>query len=141
MNTRTMVIIFLFIGVVLAGGIYYTTQEDAAYIDVQVNLTQLDNKSAPRVDNLTAKLVPTTKVSEPKGNPNFYAPGILVQPLMDAEIIGRWTSVPYNGTGQYNLKVGLTKYPQKGDFVMITIRLMDDAGAEGQSLTYYTQLE
>lgn len=136
---RTIVILILLIGVI-AGGILYSSREDAAYIKVRVNMTQLNDRPLPRIDNLTAILVPTTKVSEPKGT-ELFTPGILVVPLMEGKMIGYWTSVPYNGTGTYELDIGLTQYPKKGDWVVINIRYLDVGGEELTSLTYDTELK
>jgi hypothetical protein len=40
-------------------------------------------------------------------------------------MIGEWTSVPYNGSGTYNLTVGLTEYPKSGDIVKVVVRVMN----------------
>lgn len=133
------IVIFLILTGVIAGGIFFASREDAVYINVRVNLTQLNDTPVPRLENLTAFLVPTTKVSEPKGT-EMFTPGIIVAPYKDSEIIGYWTSVPYNGTGTYNLKIGLKKYPKKGDLVLINIRLLGAGGEELNSLTYETEL-
>jgi hypothetical protein len=137
-SVRYIVILILLIAVI--AGIFFTTREDAVYIKVSVNLTQLNDTPVPRIDNLTAILVPTTKVSEPKET-DLFAPGILVVPFKNATMIGYWTSVPYNGTGTYNLNVGLTEYPKKGDEVLINIRFLDANGVELNSLTYGTALK
>ncbi|MCZ7380832.1 MAG: hypothetical protein O8C64_04555 [Candidatus Methanoperedens sp.] len=140
MSFAKSLVMFAVIVGIIAGGILYTTRQDAEYINVRVNLTQLNDTPSPRIDNLTAFLVPTTKVSEPKGN-DLVTPGIVVMVFKGQEIIGSWTSVPYNGTGTYNLKVGLTEYPKQGDVVYINIRFLDPNGEELNSLTYGTTLE
>lgn len=136
---KNIVILMLLIGIVMAG-IFFAAREDVAYINVQINLTELENGTPPRVDNLTAILVPVTKVSEPKGT-GLYLPGLVVLPLQNGEMIGPWTSVPYTGNGTYNIKAGLVKYPKKGEFVLINLRFIAANGIEMYSLTYSTELE
>ncbi len=138
-NGKT-IIIFLLIAGLLLGGLFFTARKDAVYMDVKLNLTRLEGTDVPRIDNLTASLVPIQKVSEPRGT-NIFSPGLVALPLQNDQVIGYWTSVPYNGTGNYDLKVGLTRYPKKGDQVLINLRILDSNGTEINSLTYSTQLE
>lgn len=142
--SRNLLLFVVIVGII-AGSILYTTRKDAEYINVRVNLTQFDINSAPRIDNMTAFVVPVSKISEPKGTTRAFTPGILVKIFQNTEGIGEeisdWTSVPINGTGTYNLRVGLWKYPKRGEFVLINVRLLDAEGTEFTSVTYNTQLE
>ncbi len=141
---RNLLLLVVIIGII-AGVILYTTRPDAEYINVRINLTQFDINSAPTIDNMTAFLVPVPKVSEPKGSPQLFTPGIVVKIFQNkegiSEDISDWTSVPYTGNGTYNLHVGLWKYPKKGDFVLINVRLVDAEGTEFTSVTYNTDLK
>ncbi|VVB97785.1 Uncharacterised protein [uncultured archaeon] len=141
---KNLLLLVVIVGII-AGGILYTTRNDAEYINVRINLTQFDNNSAPTIDNMTAFLVPTTKVSEPKGT-QLFTPGIVVKIFQNDETgttmdISDWTSVPYTGNGTYNLPVGLWKYPKQGEFVLINVRLVDAEGTEFTSVTYNTDLK
>lgn len=142
--TRNLILLLVIVGII-AGGILYVTRQDVEYINVQMNLTQFDPNSAPTIDNMTAFLVPVSKVSEPKSKPQADAPGVIVKIFQTtkgaAEDISDWTSVPYIGNGTYNIPVGLWKYPKKGEFVLINVRLIDGAGQEFTSVTYSTQLK
>ncbi|MCZ7385005.1 MAG: hypothetical protein O8C63_09695 [Candidatus Methanoperedens sp.] len=141
---KNILVLVVIVGII-AGGILYVTRQDVEYINVQMNLTQFDNNSAPTIDNMTAFLVPVTKVSEPKGKPQAFTPGVIVKIFQTkegaAEDISDWISVPYTGNGTYNIPVGIWKYPKKGEFVLINVRLVDGAGQEFTSVTYSTQLQ
>ncbi len=136
---KNLIFLVVIVGII-AGGIMYASRKDAEYINIRVNLTQLENISSPRIDNLTASVVPVSKNSEPKGTQPF-SPGILVIIFQNEELISYWTSVPYNGTGTYDLPVGLTKYPKAGEFILINIRFLDASSTELNSLTYSTELK
>ncbi len=139
---KNLLLLVMVVGII-AGGIFYTARNDAEYINVRMNLTQFDNNSAPRIDNMTAFLVPVSKISEPKGTQAF-TPGIIIKIFQNQEgittDISDWVSVPYNGNGTYNMAVGLYKYPKPGEFVLINVRLIDAEGTEFTSVTYNTQL-
>jgi hypothetical protein len=136
---KNLLLLVVIVGIIV-GSLLYTTRKDAEYINVRINLTQFDSSSAPTIDNMTAFLVPVTKVSEPKGIP-VQTPGIVVKIFQNEMDISDWTSVPYTGNGTYNIPVGLWKYPKKGEFVLINVRLVDAEGTEFTSVTYNTPLE
>lgn len=135
---RNLILLVVIVGII-AGGILYTARNDAEYINVRLNMTQFDNNSAPRIDNMTAFLVPVPKISEPKATQAF-TPGIVVMIFQNQEQMSGWTSVPYTGNGTYNIAVGLFKYPKAGEWVLINIRLVDAEGTEFTSVTYNTEL-
>ena len=136
---RNLILLVMVVGII-AGGILYVTRQDAEYINVRLNLTQYDNNSAPTIDNMTAYLVPVSKISEPKGTPQLFTPGVTVKIFQNMEELSPFVSVPYTGNGTYNINVGLFKYPKKGEFVLINVRLVDAEGTEFTSLTYNTEL-
>ncbi len=136
---KSILVLLLIIGL-MVGGILYLSREDAVYIKVRVNLTQLENRTLPRIDNLTTFLEPVQKTSEPRGT-DVFTPGIVVLPFQSSQMIGYWTSVPYKGNGTYDLNVGLTTYPKKGEWILLNIRFLDANGTELTSLTYDTQLK
>lgn len=142
---RKILLLVVIIGIIIGGILYTTTQKDVEYINVRINLTQFNPSSAPTIDNMTAFLVPVSKVSEPKAKPTADAPGVIVKIFQTkegaAEDISDWTSVPYIGNGTYNIPVGIWMYPKKGEFVLINVRLVDGAGQEFTSVTYSTQLQ
>jgi hypothetical protein len=136
---KNILVLVIIIGII-AGGIFYVTRKDAEYINVRMNLTQYNNNSPPTIDNLTAYLVPIQKVSEPPKGTDLSTPGVVVKIFRNQEDLSDFVSVPYTGNGTYNIPVGLWKYPKKGDFVLINIRLVDITGAEFTSVTYKTPL-
>jgi len=136
---KSILVLLLIIGLIV-GSILYMSREDAVYLKVRVNLTQLENRSYPRIDNLTTYLEPIQKTSEPRGT-EVFTPGIVVLPFQSNQMIGYWTSVPYKGNGTYDLNVGLTMHPKKSEWILLNIRFVDANGTELTSLTYDTQLK
>jgi multidrug efflux pump subunit AcrA (membrane-fusion protein) len=118
--TRNLLIIG-FIILALLGIFYYLGgQKQASVLQVQV-LVKGDLNNAT-IGDITAHLQSVNKISEPKSN-LLVTPGITVVVLQDMQMIGEWTSVPYNGSGTYNLTVGLIKSPKPGETVRVTARV------------------
>jgi hypothetical protein len=136
---RNLILLVVIVGII-AGGIFYVTRQDAEYINVQLNLTQYEINHVPTIDNMTAYLVPVSKISEPKGT-QMFLPGVTVKIIQNGEDISDWTSVPYTGNGTYKIPVGLWKYPKKGEFVVISVILVDPVGTTTTSVTYKTDLK
>ncbi len=136
---KTILIVLIIAGL-LAGGILYTTKKDAEYLLVSVNITQPNKFMTPKFSNLSAELVPVQKASEPKGTPG-HLPGLTAAVYYNDELISYWTSTKYNGTDTYTLKVGLVKYPKKGEVVLINLQLQDATGELWNSLTYSVELQ
>ncbi len=121
--TRNLLIIG-FIILALLGIFYYLgEQKHASVLQVQV-LVKGDFNNAT-IGDITAHLQSVSKISEPKSN-LLITPGVTVVVLQDMQMIGEWTSVPYNGSGSYNLTVGLTKNPKPGDAVRVVVRVLNE---------------
>lgn len=99
-------------------------------LKVSVTVGQSDTQDETRIiKNISAKLVPWSKVTEPKGN-ELVTPGVVVIAKKGKEVISYWTAVPYNGYGTYDINVGLYKYPNKGDTINIAARVVDPNGKD-----------
>ena len=85
------------------------------------------NMTHAQIMDVTASIGYVNKISEPKGTP-VEMPGITIYAIKDMSPIGYWTSTKYNGTGRYNLTMGLTKYPKVGDLVTLTVRVTNADG-------------
>jgi len=136
---RNLILLVVIVGII-AGGMLYATRQDTEYINVRLNLTQYEYNHVPTIDNMTAYLVPVSKISEPKGT-KLFTPGVVVKIFQNQDDISDWASVPYTGNGTYNIPVGLWKYPKKGEFVLINVRLVDPVGNDITSVTYNTPLK
>ncbi|VVB86894.1 Uncharacterised protein [uncultured archaeon] len=118
--TRNILIIG-FIILALLGIFYYLGgQKQASVLQVQV-LVKGDLNNAT-IGDITAHLQSVNKISEPNSN-LLITPGVTVVVLQNMQMIGEWTSVPYNGSGVYNLTVGLINNPKPGDIVRVTARV------------------
>jgi hypothetical protein len=137
---KNLLLLVVIVGVIV-GSILYTTRNDAEYIIVRINLTQFENSSAPTIDNMTAYVVPVRKVSEPPKGTELFTPGIVVKIYQNMQDLSDFVSVPYTGNGTYNIPVGLWKYPKKGEFVLINVRIVDAEATEFTSVTYNTDLK
>lgn len=123
MNLAKIALVFgVIIALSFAYFYYLGEQKDAAVLQVQV-VVKGDADSAT-IEDITARLEKVTKVSVPKGT-LLITPGVTVTVIKDMAMIGEWTSVPYNGTGVYNLTVGLTKVPESGDILRVVARVMN----------------
>ncbi|MCZ7403130.1 MAG: hypothetical protein O8C61_12985 [Candidatus Methanoperedens sp.] len=138
---RNLIVLVVIVGIIIAGGILYVTRQDAEYIIVQMNLTQYEFNHVPTIDNMTAYLVPVSKISEPPQETQLFLPGVAVKIFQNGDDISNFVSVPYTGNGTYKIPVGLWKYPKKGEFVLINVRLVDPTGNDFTSVTYNTPLE
>jgi hypothetical protein len=112
-----------FLILALLGIFYYLGGlKQSAVLQVQVSVKgDLNNAT---IEDINANLQSVSKISEPKSN-LLIVPGVTVVVLQDMRMIGEWTSVPYNGSGTYNLTVGLTEYPKSGDIVKVVVRVMN----------------
>lgn len=120
--TRNLLIIGFIIVVLLALFYYLGGQKQASVLQVRVVVEgDLNNTT---IGDLTAHLQSVNKISEPKSN-LLITPGVTVVVLQDMQMIGEWTSVPYNGSGVYDLTIGLIKYPKPGETVRVTARVTD----------------
>jgi hypothetical protein len=120
--TRNLLIIG-FIILALLGIFYYLGGlKQSAVLQVQVVVKgDLNNAT---IGDINAHLQPVNKISEPKSN-LLITPGVTVVVLQNMQMIGEWTSVPYNGSGTYNLTVDLIKYPKSGDIIRVVVRVMN----------------
>lgn len=121
--TRNLLIIG-FIILALLGIFYYLGgQKQASVLQVQVVVKgDLNNAT---IGDITAHLQTVNKISEPKSN-LLITPGVTVVVLQDMQMIGEWTSVPYNGSGVYSLAIGLTNNPKLGDTVRVIVRIINE---------------
>ncbi len=120
--TRNLLIIGFIIVALLALFYYLGGQKQASVLQVQVLVKgDLNNTT---IGDITAHLQSVSKISEPKSN-LLITPGVTVVVLQNMQMIGEWTSVPYNGSGSYNLTVGLTKNPRPGDTVRVIVRVLN----------------
>jgi hypothetical protein len=121
--TRNLLIIG-FVILVLLGLFYYLGElKQSSVLHVQVEVKgDLNNAT---IGDINANLQSVSKISEPKSN-LLITPGVTVVVLQDMQMIGEWTSVPYNGSGVYSLAVGLTKNPKPGDTVRVIVRIMNE---------------
>lgn len=101
---------------------YLGEQKEGTVLQVQV-VVKGDSGSAT-IERITAYMEKVNKISQPKGT-QLITPGVTVIVIQNMEIIGEWTSVPYSGTGIYNLTVGLIKNPNPGDTVRVLARVMN----------------
>ncbi len=120
--TKNLLIIG-FIILALLGIFYYLGGlKQSAVLQVQVVVNgDLNNAT---IGDVNAYLQPVNKISEPKSN-SLITPGVTVVVLQNMQMIGEWTSVPYNRSGTYNLTVGLIKYPKSGDIVRVVVRVVN----------------
>jgi hypothetical protein len=120
--TRNLLIIGFLILALLGIFYYLGGLKQSAVLQVQVSVKgDLNNAT---IEDINANLQSVSKISEPKSN-LLIVPGVTVVVLQDMRMIGEWTSVPYNGSGTYNLTVGLTEYPKSGDIVKVVVRVMN----------------
>lgn len=99
-------------------------------LEVSVTIGASETQDETRIiKNISAKLVPWSKISEPKGN-ELVTPGVVVIAKKSKEIISYWTAVPYTGYGNYVMNVGLLKYPNKGDTISIAARVVGPNGKD-----------
>ncbi|MCX9012539.1 MAG: hypothetical protein OIN66_15655 [Candidatus Methanoperedens sp.] len=119
---NTLVIIFV-IAVLLLSFYYLGGLKQASVLKVQVKVS--GNQSSATIDNITAHVEQVSKVSEPKGT-LLVTPGVTVVVMQNMEMIGEWTSVPFNGSGTYSLAVGLNRYIGPGETVRVIARVMNE---------------
>ncbi len=120
--TRNLLIIGFLILALLGIFYYLGGLKQSAVLQVQVSVKgDLNNAT---IEDINANLQSVSKISEPKSN-LLIVPGVTVVVLQDMRMIGEWTSVSYNGSGTYNLTVGLTEYPKSGDIVKVVVRVMN----------------
>ncbi len=119
--------ILLGIGIIIALSlvVFYYLGEKAEGTVLKVQVVVKGDIKEAMIEDVTAHLESIKKLSEPKGT-LLVTPGVTVTVIQNMQIIGEWTSVPYNGSGVYNLTVGLTKYPKSGDTISVVARLMDE---------------
>ncbi len=99
-------------------------------LEVSVTIGASETQDETRIiKNISAELVPWSKITEPKGN-ELVTPGVVVIAKKDKKIISYWTAVPYTGYGTYDINVGLYKYPNKGDTISIAARVVDPNGKD-----------
>ncbi len=121
--TKNLLIIG-FIILALLGVFYYLGgMKKSSVLQVQVSVKgDLNNAT---IEDVNANLQSVSKISEPKSN-LLIIPGVTVVILQNMQMIGEWTSVPYSGSGTYNLTVGLTKNPKPGDTVRVVVRVLNE---------------
>ena len=124
---KMMMVIGLVI-VILVASFYYLGQktEGTSVLQVQVTVKgNIDDVNNLTVEDISAYLDPVNRISEPKGN-FLITPGVTVIILQNKRSIGQWTSVPFNGTGVYNLTVGFAEYPVIGQNLTVVARVLNE---------------
>lgn len=114
----------------MVAGIYYTGSKKEGLVlktEIRINGSQRGNETVAEIENITAHIVPHSKISVPKMT-GLDAPGVMVVVIYKSQMIGQWTSVPYKGPGVYNITIGLSANPKPGDIVVIDARVVDKKG-------------
>lgn len=119
---RSILIVGIIIVALLAVLYYLGEQRQVSVLQVQVMVEGDLNNAA--IENIMAHLESASKISEPKGT-LLITPGVTVVVMQNMEMIGDWTSVPYNGSGVYSLTIGLTKHPKPGETIKVVARVMN----------------
>ncbi len=120
--TRNLLIIG-FIILALLGVFYYLGGLKQSSV-LQVQVSVMGDLNNATIEDITAHLQSVSKIGEPKSN-LLITPGVTVVVLQNMQMIGEWTSVPYNGSGTYNLTVGLINNPKPGDTVKVVVRVLN----------------
>ncbi len=120
--TRNLLIIGVVIVILIASFYYLGGKKQASILQVQV--TVKGDLSKATIEGISAHSGSVSKISEPKGT-LLITPGVTVVAMQNMVMIGEWTSVPYNGSGVYDLTVGLTKELKPGDTVRVIARVMN----------------
>lgn len=122
-NTKIIIAVGIVVALLLVFIFVIGQQKNASVLQVQVEVKgDLENST---IDNINAHLESVKQISEPKGGTTLFTPGITVVVIQDMQMIGEWTSVPYDGPKVYNFTVGLTKYPKSGDNVSVVVRVIN----------------
>ncbi len=127
--SKILIVVLVIIGLTVAG-IYYTGSKKEGLIlktEIRINGSVSGSKTVAEIENITAHFEPYSKIGVPTMS-GSYAPGVMAVVIHKAQMIGLWTSVPYNGTGVYNLTIGLGANLNPGDIVSINVRVVDKKG-------------
>ncbi|MCZ7383536.1 MAG: hypothetical protein O8C63_02175 [Candidatus Methanoperedens sp.] len=126
---KILIFVSVIIGLMVAG-IYYTGSKKEGMIlktEIRINGSVRGNETVAEIENITAHFEPHSKISVPTMT-GLDAPGVMVVVTRKSQMIGQWTSVPYRGTGVYNITIGLGANPNPGDILSINVRVVDKKG-------------
>jgi hypothetical protein len=127
--SKILIIVLVIIGLMVAG-IYYTGSKKEGLIlktEIRINGSLRGNETVAEIENITAHFEPYSKISVPTMT-GLDAPSVMVVVIHKSRMIGQWTSVPYKGTGVYNITIGLGANPNPGDIVSVNVRVVDKKG-------------
>lgn len=127
--SKILIVILVIIGLTFAG-IYYTGSKKEGLIlkiEIQINGSVNGSKTVAEIENVTAHFEPYSKIGVPAMT-GLDAPGVMAVVIHKTQMIGLWTSVPYTGTGVYNLTIGLGANLNPGDIVSVNVRVVDKKG-------------
>ncbi len=124
---KILIALSFMIVLVLASIAYIGSKKEGLIIKAEIGINESigESKTTPVIESIAAHFDPYSIVSVPKRTENIDAPGIMAVVIYNQQMIGKWTSVPYNGTGVYNITIGLSTKPNPGDMVNIIIRVVD----------------
>lgn len=124
---KILIVISITAVLVFASVVYIGKKEEGLIIQAEIGIkgSVSENKTIPVIESISAHFEPYSAVSVPKGSGNIDSPGIVAVVIYNQQMIGEWTSVPYKGTGMYNITIGLSTKPNPGDMVNVIIRVLD----------------
>ncbi|MDD5474659.1 MAG: hypothetical protein PHU34_11025 [Candidatus Methanoperedens sp.] len=126
---KISIVVLVITGLTIAG-IYYTGSKKEGFVlktEIRINGSVRGNETVAEIENINAHFEPYSKIGLPKMS-GLDAPGVMVVAIHKTQMIGQWTSVPYKGTGIYNITIGLTTNPNPGDIVRVDVRVVDKKG-------------
>ena len=93
---------------------------------VKIKATIVDN-NAPLITNVEANSELIEALKYPKDiPPNF--PGVYVLIIYNSNRLNYWTSVPYTGSGTYEITTGLRSIPADGEEARAIVTVNDEMG-------------
>ncbi|MEA1864809.1 MAG: hypothetical protein U9N46_06390 [Euryarchaeota archaeon] len=122
------VVVVLLMAVLIAAFAHaYLQTEKVVTVTATIEEVMAGGDEGPQVTAISAGVDRINLLKYPKDIPANF-PGVYVLMVHEGHRINYWTSVPYTGSGTYNLTVGLGSVPPDGSEVRVIVTVNDKDG-------------
>lgn len=127
-NVIKYAVVVLLMAVLIAAFAHgYLKTEKVVTVSATIEEVTVGENEVPHVTAISAGVDRINLLKYPKDIPANF-PGVYVLMVHEGHRINYWTSVPYTGSGTYNLTVGMGSVPIDGSEVRVIVTVNDEMG-------------
>ncbi len=132
MNTFVKMVAIIILVIIVLTGIFYIGGSIKSSKVANITIFIESNNESTNITNIEGNLERVPKISLPRGG-NLVAPGIAVTIRQNMIPVSDWYSLPLNGTGAYNLKIGLDESFSENKQIAVYVQVVNNRSEKMES--------